>query len=263
MEAAPATIPTQGKPLPARHADGVQPWAQQGSLRQVEHGIEVLDNLRRVRHRHLDAYATVVVSGVFEESAYAGRVRATAGDVLVHPQLDAHENHHVSSSVKLIRLPWPDRSGNGGLYRLRDLDEFVRIAESDVPEASERLVHAVLQGLSIPCGLRNDWPDLLAADLADDASLSLGNWAREHGLAPETVSRGFSKAYGTTPEVFRAELKAKAAWFRITRAPDRLGAIAAETGFADQAHMTRWIHRLTGLSPAIWRLLATGHRQPS
>jgi AraC-like DNA-binding protein len=230
----------------------------QAALRQVVHGIEVLThNLTMQRHRHLGAYTTVIVSGSFEESSYAGRIRASAGDVLVHPELDAHENHRVSSTVKLIRLPWRDCSSIGGLYRLMDLDELVRITEKDVREASERLANAICREPSIPFGKRNDWPDKLAADLVCDVSLPIGDWARAHGLTPETVSRGFSKAYGVAPELFRAELKTKAAWFRITRARDRLGAIATETGFADQAHMTRWIHRLTGLSPAAWRLL--GH----
>ncbi|MGH8156984.1 MAG: helix-turn-helix domain-containing protein [Rhodanobacter sp.] len=209
------------------------------------------------RHRHLCAYATVVVSGSFEESSYAGRIRAVAGDVLVHPDLDAHENHRVSSTVKLIRLPWLDHSGMGGFYHLKGLDELVCIAEKDVHEARERLAAEICRGSSIPIGKRNDWPDQLSADLVCDTSLSLGDWAHAHRLTPETVSRGFSKAYGIAPEVFRAELKTKTAWFRITRACDRLGSIATETGFADQAHMTRWIHRLTGLSPTAWRLL--GH----
>ncbi|MEO6798727.1 MAG: AraC family transcriptional regulator [Rhodanobacter sp.] len=213
------------------------------------------DNLTMPRHRHLGAYATVIVSGSFEESSYAGRIRAIAGDVLVHPELDAHENYRVSSSVKLIRLPWTDRTGVGGLFHLSDTDELMRIAEKDVREASERLAAAIRCDPSISFGKRNDWPDKLAADLADDASLLLGDWAHEHGLTPETVSRGFAKAFGVAPELFRAELKTKAAWLRITRARDHLGAIAAETGFADQAHMTRWIHRITGSSPSAWRLL--------
>lgn len=225
-------------------------------LRQVTHGIEVLtENLTMPRHRHLSAYATVVVSGSFEESSYAGRICASDGDVLVHPALDAHENHRISSTVKLIRLPWLGRSNFGGLYRLTDLDEFVRIAEKDVREASARLALAICREPLAPFGVRNDWPDQLAADLARDASQRLGDWALAHGLMPETISRGFSKAYGIAPEVFRAELRTKAAWFRITRAGDHFGVIAAETGFADQAHMTRWIRRLTGLSPTAWRLL--------
>jgi len=223
-------------------------------LRQVSHGIDVLTNSTMPRHRHLGAYATVVVSGAFEESSYAGRLRATAGDVLIHPELDAHENQKASPTVKLIRLQWFDRKGAGGLYRLKDLDELVRIAEKDVLEASELLADAIDNGSSIPTRKCNDWPDKLADDLVCDASIQLGDWANTHGLTPETVSRGFSKAYGITPEVFRAELRTKAAWLRITRASDRLSAIATETGFADHAHMTRWIHRLTGLSPTAWRL---------
>jgi AraC-like DNA-binding protein len=223
-------------------------------FRSIVPGLECLsDNITIPRHRHLRAYATVVVSGTFEESSYAGRVRATAGDVLIHPDLDAHANHRVSATVKLIRLPWLDRDGVGSLRHLNNVDEFVRLAERDVHEASALLVE-VLNGGSEGCpGEQNDWPDRLAGDLARNPSMSLGGWADSHGLARETVSRGFTKAYGIAPEVFRAELRTKAAWFRVTRESERLGIIAAETGFADQAHMSRWMHRLTGLSPIAWR----------
>jgi AraC-like DNA-binding protein len=223
-------------------------------LRSIVPGLECLsDNITMPRHRHLRAYATVVVSGTFEESSYAGRIRATAGDVLIHPDLDAHANHRVSSTVKLIRLPWLDRDGIGSLRHINSLDEFVRVAERDVHEASALLVDVLAGGRSGSPGEQNDWPDRLAGDLARNPSMSLGTWADGHGLARETVSRGFTKAYGITPEVFRAELRTKAAWFRVTRESERLGIIAAETGFADQAHMSRWVHRLTGLSPLAWR----------
>ena len=136
---------------------------------------------------------------------------------------------------------------------LSNLDEIVRAAERDVHEASALLVAVLAGGLPGSPGEQNDWPDRLAGDLARNPSMSLGTWADGHGLARETVSRGFTKAYGITPEVFRAELRTKAAWFRITRESERLGTIAAETGFADQAHMSRWVHRLTGLPPLAWR----------
>ncbi|HEX4269015.1 MAG TPA: AraC family transcriptional regulator [Steroidobacteraceae bacterium] len=223
-------------------------------LRSIVPGLECLsDNITRPRHRHLRAYATVVVSGTFEESSYAGRIRAAAGDVLIHPDLDTHANHEVSATVSLIRLPWLDRDGSGRLRHMNRLDEFVRVAERDVQEASALLVE-ILDGGPPGCpGEQNDWPDRLAGDLGRNPSMSLGTWADCHGLARETVSRGFSKAYGIAPEVFRAELRTKAAWFRITRESERLGLIATETGFADQAHMSRWVHRLTGLPPLAWR----------
>ena len=194
-----------------------------------------------------------MLAGTLEESGYNGRIRATAGDVLIHPALDCHGNQMVSAGVKLIRLNWPDASGICGLYRLDDVDEIARTAEKGVV-AAMHLLENVLHKKRLPSpGQRNDWPDLLLAELAKNASTEIGVWAEVNGLARETVSRGFAAAYGTVPSVLRAELRARSAWLRITRGPECLCRIAAETGFADQAHMTRWIRRITGAPPAVWR----------
>lgn len=205
------------------------------------------------RHRHLHAYATVVLAGCFEESGYNGRITATAGDVLIHPSLDCHANEMISAGVKLIRLDWPDETGVGGLYRLDELDAIARIAETDLHEALHFLKSA-LQGKSRRSpGQRDDWPDMLLTDLENDAAMEIGAWAESNGLVRETVSRGFNAAYGVAPSVLRAELRARRAWLRITRGSECLCRIAADAGFADQAHMTRWVHRITGAPPAAWR----------
>jgi AraC-like DNA-binding protein len=222
-------------------------------FRRVTPGIETLpSSLSLPRHRHLDAYATVVLAGSFEESGYSGRIRAAAGDVLIHPALDCHANLMVSAGVQLIRMDWPHGAGHGGLYRLNDIDAIARAAEKDVRAATLLLAESLARGRSRAPGIRNDWPDALAETLAAGAT-ELGAWAESRGLARETVSRGFAAAYGVAPAIFRAELRARAAWLRITRGRDTLSAIAAETGFADQAHMTRWVHRITGAPPAAWR----------
>lgn len=223
-------------------------------FRQITPGIETLPcSFSLPWHRHLRAYATVVLAGSYEESGHVGRIQATAGDVLIHPALDCHANRVISAGLKLIRLDWTDTSGIGGLYHLVDLDELARTAERDVLEATLLLEH-VLRKKSLPSpGRKNDWPDLLLMDLAKDASTEIGAWAEVNGLARETVSRGFAAAYGIAPSVLRAELRARTAWLRITNGPDCLSRIAADTGFADQAHMTRWIHRMTGAPPSAWR----------
>jgi AraC-like DNA-binding protein len=223
-------------------------------FRRVTPGIETLPcSFSLPRHRHLRAYATVVLAGTFEESGYIGRIRATEGDVLIHPALDCHANVMVSAGVKLIRLDWPDPSGIGGLCHLDEVGELARTAEKDVTEAT-LLLESLLQRKSLPSpGRKNDWPDLLLMDLAENAVTEIGAWAEVNGLARETVSRGFAAAYGTAPSVLRAELRARTAWLRITRGVDCLCKIAADTGFADQAHMTRWIRRITGVTPAGWR----------
>lgn len=232
----------------------MSPTIDNSWFRKITPGIETLSyEFSLPRHRHLRAYSTVVLAGTFEESGYNGRIHATAGDVLIHPALDCHGNQRVSAGIKLIRLDWGDDSGIGGLYHLDDVDELAKTAEKDVIEATH-LLKLVLREKGLPSqGQRNDWPDLLLADLAKNASTEIGAWADVNGLARETVSRGFVAAYGTAPSVLRAELRARSAWLRITRGSEGLCKIAVETGFADQAHMTRWIHRITGAPPAVWR----------
>jgi hypothetical protein len=45
---------------------------------------------------------------------------------------------------------------------------------------------------------------------------------------------------------------ARAAWLQITGSSDPLSRIAANLGFADQAHMTRAVKALTGAPPTRW-----------
>lgn len=208
------------------------------------------------RHRHLGAYATVLLAGTLEEAGYSGRILATAGDVLIHPTMDCHANHMVSAGVKLIRLDWPDTSGVGGLYHLDSIDELARTAERDVTAATLLLESTLRNKCLRSPGERNDWPDVLLHDLQKNTFAEIGEWAEVNGLARETVSRRFAAAYGVTPSVLRAELRAREAWLRITRGSDRLCSIAVDTGFADQAHMTRWIQRISGAPPTAWRFSA-------
>jgi AraC-like DNA-binding protein len=232
----------------------MSPPSESLRFRTVRPGIEVLPaGFCLPRHRHLDAYATIVLAGSLEESGYTGRIRATAGDVLIHPALDCHANTMISAGVKLIRLVWTDTSGMGGLYRLDEVDQLARLAEKDTDQAAAFL-HCALAAEQPPSpGISNDWPDLLLQALRQDATTHLGTWAEANGLSRETVSRGFASAYGIAPNIFRAEFRARTAWLRITRGTDGLSRIAAETGFADQPHMTRWIRRITGASPEAWR----------
>ena len=202
----------------------------------------------------MHAYASIVVAGSFLESGYIGRIHATEGNVLIHPELDCHANRKVPAGLRLIRLDWSRRKPASGFYRLRnELDDLARTAERDPRDAVQMLEDALSQNQASPTGVKKDWPDLLAEALAQDSCLAIGEWARTIGLAQQTVSRGFFAAYGVAPEVFRAESRARAAWLRVTRGSDCLCQIAAESGFADQAHMTRWIRRITGAPPGAWR----------
>lgn len=204
------------------------------------------------RHRHLLPYAIVVIRGQFDQVSYAGRVRVRAGDLLVQPTLDAHANGmRPWWSASILRLPWGDVDGLGGVFALPDLDAIVRAAERDLAEAGERAREQWSRAEARRGAA--DLPDELAADLVGDGVTSLERWAERLGLARETVSRAFSAAFGVSARQFRAEVKARDAWLRIVRTRESLAQIAVAAGFADQAHMTRSVCALTGASPAAWR----------
>lgn len=205
------------------------------------------------RHRHLQPYAIVLIRGRFDQVGYAGRVRVHAGDLLIQPTLDAHANRMPGGGgATLLRLPWADIDGLGGVFELPDPDAVVRAAERDVRDAAAAARAQWAQGPA-PRRAANDLPDRLATEIVDGRVGSLGSWAAALGVARETVSRAFSSAFGVSARRFRAELRARAAWLRIVRTRDRLAEIAATGGFSDQAHMTRAIRELTGASPAAWR----------
>jgi AraC-like DNA-binding protein len=133
--------------------------------------------------------------------------------------------------------------------RIDDPDAIARIAERDPREA----VHAVASSLSCSVEQPQDWPDILAEQLRSPRSLRLSEWARDFGLAPGSVSRGFRKVYGVSAVRFRWEARARHAWRQIVGASTPLAEIAVTCGFADQAHMCRAVRAVTGAPPAFWR----------
>jgi AraC-like DNA-binding protein len=94
-----------------------------------------------------------------------------------------------------------------------------------------------------------DWPDRLAAALASDLDFSIEQWAAEMGLAPPSISRGFRQAYGVSPKRYRLEHRTLRAISNLRTWTGSLADLAAESGFADQAHLTRATVALTGLAP--------------
>jgi AraC-like DNA-binding protein len=202
------------------------------------------------RHYHPEPYATLVLEGGYEEAGDQGRFTVGAGDVLIHPPFSAHRDvvHNVRTYVLDVPLPFGDHTCPA-FGRLADPDLLIRVAARDVREAQALVVESLVPMLSA-----SDHPaDELASALSDNPSLPIGGWAEERGHSREWLSRRFSALYGVDSALYRAEARARRAWSRIIDGEDSLADIAAETGFADQAHMTRAITRLTGRTPGSWR----------
>ena len=209
------------------------------------------------RHQHRHAYVTVVFAGAYRQDAYAGRLSIAAGDVVLQPTFDCHADRMLSQGVELLRLPWGREATLGGVLDGCPVDEIRRAAARDVAEAAD-MVAGLIAARPLRPRPMDHWSDELAAAIAADAGLQIGAWADAAGLSREGVCRGFRAHYGVNPGRFRGELRARAAWLRITGGEAPLAAIAHELGFADQSHMTRAVKWLTGAAPSAWRAAAAG-----
>ncbi|MGH3331891.1 MAG: helix-turn-helix domain-containing protein, partial [Nocardioidaceae bacterium] len=63
----------------------------------------------------------------------------------------------------------------------------------------------------------------------------------------------FKGEYGLTPKQAARVMRFEHSWDLLRMAPRRLADVAATTGYADQAHMTREWRDLAGYTPVEWR----------
>ena len=226
----------------------------------TQHGVirigtqTVPKTLARPRHFHVDGQAEVCLLGSFVEPTFAGRLPVSPGDVLIHRRFHCHAARGTGSrEIVLLTLAWDDATIEGR-FRVADPDFLARLARKDAREASEYLVGAI-DSVSTP---HHDWIDILARELRQNLSLSLGDWAEEQGLRRETISRGFKSVFGVSPQRFALELRARQAWWKVYNSPQSLTEIAHEFGFADLPHLSRSIRALTGRTPTYWRSRRVG-----
>lgn len=209
---------------------------------------------RMPRHRHHHGYVALVLAGGYVEAGDRGRMRVEAGQAVFHGPHESHRNEFCRQGARVLNLPAARVDLAAALGHVDDADAIARLAERDAGQAA-----ALLQQTFRPSAARlTDWPDLLAAALAADPGLHLADWARTMGIAAPSLSRGFRQAYGTSPKRYRLELRAVQALRQLRAWPGSLAGLAAEMGFADQAHLTRTLVALTGQTPKRLRDTAEG-----
>jgi AraC-like DNA-binding protein len=202
------------------------------------------------RHVHKRAYAALVLSGCYEEAGDSGRHRVQAGDVVLHEGFEAHLDRFPTSGAVVLNVPLPAQYAfRSGVGRVDDPDAIVRLVEKDDSEAAALL----LWSTELTQQEFQDWPDELALSLAQNASVSLSSWSKARGIRAWDLSRSFAKVFGISPSAFRARARTRQAWRAIRTAGMPLSGIAADCGFADQAHMTRSVKTMTNRCPGAWR----------
>lgn len=102
--------------------------------------------------------------------------------------------------------------------------------------------------------------DLLPARLADPPSLA--ELADLTGLSQFALLRAFRRQTGMPPHAYLNQLRVRRARLLLDRGQPPAD-VAAQTGFADQAHLTRHFKRVVGVPPAAYQRERLGLRRAS
>jgi AraC family transcriptional regulator len=122
----------------------------------------------------------------------------------------------------------------------RRLISQVVFGHSSIPDAPPRgrLGRPVLQTIR----------DHILAHLAEP--IEVGDLAALAGRSEFHFSRVFARSVGMTPHRYVVHLRLQAALRHIRDGQMSMAEIAADTGFSDQSHLSRWIRRVHGVAPS-------------
>jgi len=119
-----------------------------------------------------------------------------------------------------------------------------------------KLLEARLQGYTIDDRIEN----AVVALEADDGTQRIEALAKTASMGLRTFQIRFLECVGLSPKEFARILRLQATLRGLDRGEESLAQLALGSGFSDQAHATREIHHLTGLTPARLRRALRGDR---
>ena len=244
------------------------------------------------RHSHESYSFGVTETGAQAFTCRHGRHVSAGGMVMAFNPDDPHDGHAAVDGGFTYRMVhiWPEflASLTGTplpLFRSP-------VIEDPVMAASVRRLHRALTGRAEPVswsgtsgspGRRGCWSGTppgasprggrgpaggrpaggarireLIQDSAGDpggGELTADDLAAAAGCSRYAAYRAFRQAYGLAPSDYQRQLRVRTAR-RLLSAGVAPALVAADAGFADQAHLTRWFRRYYGVTPGAYRAAA-------
>jgi AraC-like DNA-binding protein len=115
------------------------------------------------------------------------------------------------------------------------------------------LLRAAAGRAEVPSAVRPETAEAWGRLVAARGCLDIGTLAFHVGWSRRHLSDQFGAEYGVTPKVMARVLRfERSKWLFVRPEHPTLAAIAAECGYADQAHMAREWRALAGASPTQW-----------
>jgi AraC family transcriptional regulator len=132
---------------------------------------------------------------------------------------------------------------NGPLFWNEIADSFIGRLVLGHTSAPDRMIRG-----SLGQHVLQQIKDYIVAHLAEP--IEVADLAKLSGRSPFHFSRIFARSVGMTPYRYIVHLRLRAAIQRMRHGQMGLAEIAADTGFSDQSHLSRWIRRVHGVAPS-------------
>jgi AraC family transcriptional regulator len=216
-------------------------------------------------HAHANDYVCVVLAGAFRESSSRGDFDWGPGDAVVHRDGERHRDSFGPHGARCLNLHVPEglKAEPGG----RRCDPRVRSLAEEL--AAEVAVGApdglALEALTAELfgRLARDPEDggeagwlagvIEAIDAEPHLAWRLEDVAALAGRHPSHLARTFRRRTGVSLGAWRRRRRLTELALRLRRGNEPLADLAADLGYADQAHMTREFRTRACAAPAAWR----------
>lgn len=203
-------------------------------------------------HRHRQAQLSLLLAGCYVEESVQGLAHADGPGISRKPGGFEHQNHFGDAGALILSLNRDETPASDGYFVARGPEGLsgpaLRRMAND-GRAIEALAGGVAAAPPSVAALPSPWLTEAHNLLLTESGLSVGALARTFGLHPVHFARLFREAFAQSPTAARQNRRAAGAIDRLIRSGTPLAGIAADEGFADQAHLSRVISQATGWSP--------------
>ena len=186
---------------------------------------------------------TVRVSGAARHDIDFSEAGATC--LLIESELDAirlGDPRFIESDPRLLRLA----------FHLRDSarrdDPAGKLTREELTTEFVAQIDRHLRGHASP---PPPWLDRIRQMIHDSrGAASVSDLAREAGVHRVHVARTFRDHYGVPVTAYARKVRVKEALSLLATSQHALSRVALESGYADQAHLTRELRSIVGATPA-------------
>jgi AraC family transcriptional regulator len=222
-------------------------------------------------HSHRNRAVLLPLRGSFVEIYGDAAFNLSRGTAMLRPPAVPHTDRFAAPAQLLIVEPHEQWLASLGLSLASRptllehptaalcADELAReLAAPDAvsPIAIEAALLRLFCGFARAIAPPNDaWIEQVRKQLTRSwfAYRTFGAVAREVGVHPGYAAQRFNERYGCSPAEYVRKLRLAYVCERLERSRDPIATIAAQAGFADQAHLSRVFKKALGTSPREFR----------